>query len=337
MRLRLPALLFLLVVLLNPISAFAQGENSMFDPIIPEDCKCGSVPIIGTDGAPTGQVSPSAPNWGCVLKVMQNVINTAVGIAILIVVLAIVYAAFIFMTRGGNPSARQQGRNVIGNSLLGLLILLGAWLGVDFVMKMVYDPTAVVSGDTKLGPWNAIWASSGDDMCIVVKEPLPIATGVIGFVVDVVRGPSSGGGTCTPPSAGPCSPSNLSSYFGAAASQAAMICNAESGGVINRPSQTDKMRNDPKRRSFSFGLFQINITQHSVAGLDCPSAFNGKNYAATVKNEDLYRRCAAAAQTEQHNVAEAVATYKRTNWREWSTARQCGLAMSMPRHLVYNN
>lgn len=172
-------------------------------------------------------------------------------------------------------------------------------------------------------------------MCIVVREPVPIATGVVGLIVDIVRGTSSGGGTCTPPASGPCSVANLSRYFSAAASQAAMICNAESGGVINRASQTDKMRNDPRRRSFSFGLFQINITQHFVAGLNCPSAFNGKNYSATVKNEDLYRQCAAAAQTEQHNVAEAVATHNRTNWREWSTARQCGLALSTPSQLVY--
>jgi len=188
MRLRLPALLFLLVVLLSPLSALAQGQGSMFDPIIPDECKCKSVPVIAADGSDTGQTSPSAPNWGCVLKVLQNVINTAVGIAILVVVLAIVYAAFIFMTRGGNPGAREQGRNVIGSSLVGLLILLGAWLGVDFIMKIVYDPTAVVSGDTKLGPWNSIWSSNGDDMCIVVREPVPIATGTVDLIRDIISG-----------------------------------------------------------------------------------------------------------------------------------------------------
>lgn len=189
MQLRLPGLLLLLVVTFSPLSAFAQ--STIFDPIIPDSCKCESVPVIGPDGAPTGELSPSAPNWGCVLTVLQNVINTAVGLSILIVVLAMVYGAFMLMTRGGNPEARTQARNVIGSSIVGLAILLGAWLIVDFVMKVVYNPGATISGDTKIGPWNAIWApGEGDSMCIVVRESTPIATGV----VDFVRGVVSGGG-----------------------------------------------------------------------------------------------------------------------------------------------
>ena len=181
--LRLPVLAFLLASsLLLPSGAFAQGAGSMFDPIIPEACKCASVPVIGADGNPTGQTSPSAANWGCVLLVLQNVINTAVGIAVLVVILAIVYAGFVFMTSGGSPERRTQGRNVLANSIIGLLILLDAWLGVDFVMKVVYNPNAVFSGSTQLGPWNAIWSSSGDDMCLVVREPVPITTGSLSIL-----------------------------------------------------------------------------------------------------------------------------------------------------------
>jgi hypothetical protein len=311
------------------------AASPFWGPIIPEECKCARVEVEGT-----ASTSPSAPSYGCVLRVVQNGITVLVGVSVIVIVLAIAYAGFVFMTAGANPHARQQGRNVVFNSVIGLVIILGAWLGVDFIMKAVYNPEAVYSGNLKLGPWNAIWAPGTDNMCLVVREPVPITTGLVDIIFGSPAGgiPGTGGGSCTAPPNGPCSVANLQRYFGSAAPQAAMICNAESRGIINRVSQTDRMRNDPRHRAFSFGLFQINITQHSVAGLPCPSAFNGKNYAATVRDENLYRQCAAAAQTEQHNVAEAIATYNRTRWREWSTARQCGLARkSTPLIALENN
>ena len=45
-----------------------------------------------------------------------------------------------------------------------------------------------------------------------------------------------------------------------------------------------------------------------------------------MKDEALYARCVAAAKTASANIAEAVATNKRTGWKEWSTAGKCGLA-----------
>lgn len=141
-------------------------------------------------------------------------------------------------------------------------------------------------------------------------------------------GTGGGPGSCTVKTSGACSYTNFVAAFGseAAAKQASQICNAESGGVVQAVSKTDIMRNDPQKRAFSFGLFQINLTQHAVGGFNCPAAFNGKNYSATVKNESLYRQCVAVAKSVSGNVQEAVATYKRSNWREWSTGKKCGLA-----------
>jgi hypothetical protein len=252
MRLRLSAFLLLSVIALTPLSAFAQGQGSMFDPIIPDACKCESVPVVAADGSLTGATSPSAPSWGCVLKVLQNFINTAIGIAVLVIVLALVYAAFIFMTRGGNPGAREQARNVIGSSMVGLLIILGAWLGVDFVMKMIYDPGAVVSGETKLGPWNAIWAPSpnGDDMCLIVREPLPIATGGLDFIRQVTGSlPQVGTARAPCPDSNPgCSIASIMEYGLNEKQASAMSCIAmtESSGVRTQVSSTG-----------ACGLFQI--------------------------------------------------------------------------------
>lgn len=335
MRLRLPALLFLLVVLLSPFSAFAQSGGTMFDPIIPDECKCESVPVIGGE---QGETAPSAPNWGCVLKVLQNVINTAVGIAILVVVLAIVYAAFLFMTRGGSSEARSQARNVIGSSLLGLAILLGAWLGVDFVMKVAYNPNALITGNTKIGPWNAIWAPSGDDMCIAVVKPEPIATGVVGLIGDVLTGGGGTGGSCVVPSGGPCAVAALQATFGAAAREAAQICAAESGGNPQNLSRTDRTDDG---YAYSVGLFQINLTNSfnaRVNGRNCSEAFthacqgsavqqSGRGVglcSARIKDMTLYNQCVRAAQRPDINIAAARTLYDG-DWGRWSTARKCNL------------
>lgn len=255
--LRLPLLaLFLLLSLALPMAAYAQSTNTIFDPIIPEACKCAKVQVTSADGlVQTGATSPSAPGWGCVLTVVQNVINTAVGIAIIVVVLAIVYAGFMLMTSGSKPDARTKARHLIANALIGLLVLLGAWLLVDFVLKFVYNPNAIVSGDTKLGPWHGIGASNGSDMCLVVREPTPIATGVVGFIADLINGPNGplpnigvAGALCADSNTA-CSVNVLKAAGLSGAQANAMSCIAVTESTGNP--------NTPKSSTGACGTFQI--------------------------------------------------------------------------------
>lgn len=339
--LRLPLLgLLLLVSLSLPFGAAAQ-TNTIFDPIIPEACKCREVPIENADGSLSTQKSPSAPGWGCVIKVVQNVINTAVGIAVIVVVLALVYAGFMLMTSGGKPDARTKARNLVTNAVVGIFVLLGAWLGVDFIMKMVYDPTKVISGDTRLGPWHTILGPSGasGDLCLIVRQPQPIATGVVGLITEVINGPSGGGGagSCTVPPSGPCSVAALQA-FGQAASQAAQICTAESTGDPTNESRSDRLADG---RAYSIGLFQINLTNsfnHRVNGRNCSDAFTGTcqgravvqsgsaagRCSHRVRDIPFYNQCVAAAKNPQINIAAARALYDG-DWGRWSTARTCNL------------
>ena len=312
-RLWVPLLLF--VVLSTPFVASAQSNLPLFDPewqLVPEASELDSDCDFG---APLG--------FAGVLQLIQNVMNAAISFGVVISVLVIAFAGILGILTPTNPENHSQAKKVLTNAVIGLLIILSAWLIVDFVMKMLYNPDA-----PGLGPWNKIL--SGGDICIVKDEDQQAL-----FDGGITVVPGSGdytgnGGSCSIQQGGPCAATTLASHFGSAANQASMICYAESKGVIGSVSDTDVMRNDPQRRAFSFGLFQINLTWHSVAGLNCPTAFRGKNYTARVINEDLYRRCVAAAKNPQHNIAEAVATYNRTRWREWSTASACGLADANP-------
>jgi hypothetical protein len=91
------------------------------------------------------------------------------------------------MTSGGNPEARNRGRNMLLNVVIGLVILLSAWLVVDFVMKTLYNPDTTTSDGKKFGPWNSILQGSASDQCIAVTKPKAIA-GIIGKVATGAAG-----------------------------------------------------------------------------------------------------------------------------------------------------
>lgn len=220
--------LFAGVLLLTPAVTFAQ--ESLFGPIIPQTgiCTCPG----------------SAPNWGCVLQVFQSLINVGVAVAFVVLVLLIAYAGFRLMTAGSNPGARTQARNLILNAVVGIVVVLAAWLIVDFVMKAVYREPA------EFGPWNAIWAPSSDNMCIAINEnPTPITSGTVNIVTGKPITPIGGSGILCPDSNPGCSVSALVSE-GLNENQArAMSCIAmtESSGDPNAVNGSSR----------ACGLFQI--------------------------------------------------------------------------------
>jgi len=180
-RLLIPA--GVLFVLLLPHIGLAASIGA-FDPIIPQSgaCTCPG----------------SAPSWGCVLQVLQHVINTGVSIGVLICVLWLAWAGALFMGSAANPGMREQGKQRIWNGVVGMIVLLTAWLIVDFVMKTVYGG--------QYGPWNAILApaADGSDNCLVVNDhPGAIISGTIGILNGTsdtgnpLAFPSTGVGSCS--------------------------------------------------------------------------------------------------------------------------------------------
>lgn len=156
---------FVLALTFVPQAASAASVD-FFGPIVPAACHCDQV-------TGPGGTSDSAPQYGCVLQVIQNVIRFAVSLGIVIATLALVYAGFVWMTSRGKPEQISQGRNLLINVFIGLAVLLGAWLLVDFVMKTLYrEPT-------EFGPWNSILAANGDSaaVCIAPQKSLELSAG----------------------------------------------------------------------------------------------------------------------------------------------------------------
>lgn len=144
----------LLVVVLMPHAAFAA--TSMLNPITSVgECACPG----------------SAPDWGCVLQTFQVLMNDFVVFATLLIVLYFGFAGFTFIQSPLSDEKRTQARNRMLNAVIGLMIVLCAWLIVDSVMKVLYNPAATGPDGVQFGPWNSILGSNGNDFCIIAKEP----------------------------------------------------------------------------------------------------------------------------------------------------------------------
>ena len=143
------------------------ADATFFGPIFPEECHCD-----------TGDV-PTAPAWGCVLQTIQNTINLAISLSVILAVLYIVFTGFMFVTTAGSPRAVEAAKTRLMNVVVGMLVLLSAWLIVDFIMKALYKPETEVN-NAAIGPWNAILAGDNNDMCLEVQEKPGALPGIIG-------------------------------------------------------------------------------------------------------------------------------------------------------------
>lgn len=160
------------VILLSPLSAFAATVN-FFGPIIPDgtngqpDCHCDQV--TGTDG----NLYPSAPDWSCVLATVQNAVALGITFIIVLITLVIAYSGVMIMSAPNNARHREAGRAMVTNAIIGLVIVLTAWLIVDFVMKAFYNESKgqeVLSSPDPL-PWNSIFSDdfNPEQVCFIPK------------------------------------------------------------------------------------------------------------------------------------------------------------------------
>jgi hypothetical protein len=127
------ALAFPSVTLAAPLPLFS-GDFS----IVPEACQACPCGLAG------------------ILQLVQNLMNVMVSLAIVVLVLLIAYAGALFLFGASNPEARSQGKKLIMNAVVGFVIVLSAWLVIDFVMKTLYD-----GQKSGWGPWNEIIAGKG--------------------------------------------------------------------------------------------------------------------------------------------------------------------------------
>jgi hypothetical protein len=150
------------LLLLAPSVAAAQ-----FGPIVPDVCKA----------CPCG--------FGGVLAIVQNLINFVISLSIIIATIVIAWAGGLYILSPTNPEMRGTANKMLINAVIGIMIVLSAWLIVDFVMKTLYGG--------QFGPWNSILTdTSGSNSCV---QPKPTAPLFSGDIFTVTPGQGSGGST----------------------------------------------------------------------------------------------------------------------------------------------
>lgn len=85
-----------------------------------------------------------------IAQLAQNALNAGIYIAVFMSAILFAWAGFKYITAGGDPSGAGEAKKIFWNVGIGLVLILAAWLIVDFIMKML------VSEAVLAGPWNKI-------------------------------------------------------------------------------------------------------------------------------------------------------------------------------------
>ncbi len=259
------------------------------------------------------KIMPECPaDTGCracdLVTLANNVMQFLIIISVFIAMVIVAWAGLKYVVSGG--SASELG-SMLSNIIVGIVIMLCAWLIVDTVIKYLTGGT--------FGPWNKIECVNNPTLKKFAEKLEPYGngdTGIDGRPQNPVDPAKQGTGDCSP---------EALSGFGSGA--AGMSCIAQKESNCNPAACGDN--------GFSCGIFQINMTAHPVTcngqTLNCPSAFSGmytgSNRNVTIKPgmEGLAAQCKTALQDPACNQQVAQGIYNRQGFGPWSTAGACGL------------
>ena len=269
---------------------------------------------------------PGSPDTGANLKkFLEAIYKFAIWTVGIAAILMITIGGFMYMMSAGNNSKMEIAKGVITDALIGLIVVLTAYL-VLYVINP--DLVKITIKLESLGTSNGTSTPTpkDDGSCSPACE-----SGKVCKDKKCVN-QKPGSGKCEPVTSGPCSVANLKTKcFGEAnAEKASSICNAESGGIETKASGVDICQ--PGGEVASFGLFQFNLTANKMGGLNCPATkgafdkmFTGKNKQCNVINKSLYNDCVAAAKNADKNIQAACTLSKNgTKWSAWGANKKCG-------------
>jgi hypothetical protein len=90
-------------------------------------------PVVGF-----AQIVPcDGPNcdWNALIKLGQNILNFMVTISVFVAAIMFAYAGWLFFSDSGNASNIEKGKKIFGAIVIGLIIVLIAWLVIDTLLQ----------------------------------------------------------------------------------------------------------------------------------------------------------------------------------------------------------
>lgn len=97
----------------------------LFGPLAPQ---CTGNPMI------TGESTCTLCDF---LALIDNVVKFATQLVFVLVVIYMIWGAFLIITSGGSKDRVTKGRKIITSAIIGMVIVLGAWLIVSTVFLVV--------------------------------------------------------------------------------------------------------------------------------------------------------------------------------------------------------
>lgn len=280
-----------------------------------------AIPFLGPIVPDTNNLCADA--WGMVIIVVNNLIEFGITLAIVFVApITIAYAGFLMVTEPMSPGGHTKARDILLNTVVGIVIALAAWLIVDAVMATL-TPNGMPFGEN----WATIISSNNAPLCIPLPATLNQTASGVG-----ISGVSAAGVNYLAPVSGNCSTSALISDGINPAIANTMSCIAQKESSCNLTASNNS--------SSAFGLFQIvngyNDTGHNLNFPACSQAVKmsgNLNCSQGViaggkpnpQNISLYNTCRAASSNAQCNAAAAQWLYNQAGgFSPWVTAGQCG-------------
>jgi hypothetical protein len=135
---------------------------------------CGNdITVTGSDG-----------NWlysgECTIcdlqQLAQRIINWFVVILVMVAALLFVNAGVLYVTAPSNPGNISRAHRIFTNTLIGILLILAAWLLIDFIMRTMLPGDGNVFGT----PWNEMLCEVGTDSEVPIPAQGQASLGVQG-------------------------------------------------------------------------------------------------------------------------------------------------------------
>ena len=281
--------LFILLGVLYSLPSVFAAENSLFEGVDPNNPDSlyvdgGLVPAGTQEYAPDGYGTCE------LVQTVNNVMRFLIAVSILVAVVVFIYAGYLMVYSRGDSTLIAQAKSLFANILIGVVILLSAYLVINTVLSILAGgPSAILNWQTIECSY-AYRAGQPDEYEIILQKDLleydesGVATNYRDTAV---------GGSCETLNAGRCSVSNLKQegLFAGNEEAASRVCNKESGGT-SQWSGTDLCKDGT---SFSGGWYQINIISNAKSIPGCAGAF--KLYGSGAQGGCLERRTNSAGVT----------------------------------------
>ncbi len=302
MRSRIFLLVFSLLTVSFAVPFAAHAAIPFFGPIVPEE------------------INRCAAGWGALIDVANRIIELLITLGIVFVApIRIAYAGFLYVVNPVNPSGIARAKKVLWDTVIGIVIMLAAWMIVDAVMAVLYNANAPAGANSGvLGTWSSLITSSGDS-CLIQESLLQnlnqtnLSVSGVSANGSTVYISGRSGALCS--DANPaCSPAALQAAGFTPTQANVMSCIA---GTENSGSATGCTGN-------ACGTFQIMLTVNPLVGpacggtLNCPALCHGNNGAAV--QTASCQPCVQAANNPQCNAQAAQYLYSQSGYAPWTTS-----------------